>query len=66
MHSAPEVTGRRVSHGQAAKMRGISGRTLDRWVAAGIVPKPEIVNKRKYHLLEHIEAIGRSHDKSAA
>ena len=58
---APEVTGKRfVSHSQAAKIRGVSGRTLDRWIEAGIVPKPEIINRRKYHLIEKIEVIAQS------
>jgi len=31
-----------------AERRGVSTRTLDRWVAAGILPAPEYINKRKY------------------
>jgi predicted site-specific integrase-resolvase len=57
----PEITGKRfVSHSQAAKIRGVSGRTLDRWIADGIIPKPEIINKRKYHLIEKIEVISQA------
>lgn len=51
------ASGRRfVSHLKAAKIRDVSGRTLDRWVASGILPKPEIINGHKYHDLAVIES----------
>jgi hypothetical protein len=53
-----EVTGRKyVSHAKAAKIRGVSTRTLDRWIVAGIIPRPERINGRKYHQLHDIERI---------
>ncbi len=64
---ASEVTGRRfIPHAAAARIRGVSTRTLDRWIKAGIVAQPSIINKRKYHILENIEAIGRDQTKGAA
>jgi hypothetical protein len=39
---------KRVAWNAYAAQRGISPRTLDRWAAAGIVPKPEYINRRKY------------------
>jgi hypothetical protein len=39
---------RREPWGRLAKRRGISSKTQDRWAAAGIVPKPEYINGRKY------------------
>jgi predicted site-specific integrase-resolvase len=46
----------RVANSRAAKMRGVSTRTLDRWIAAGIIPPPEKINGRKYHKLGDILA----------
>jgi hypothetical protein len=55
---APEVTGRKyVSHAKAAKIRDVSTRSLDRWIAAGIIPRSQIINGRKYHEIENVEAI---------
>jgi len=63
--AAPQVTGKKfVPHTTAARIRGVSTRTLDRWVAAGIVAPPVVINKRKYHDLENIAAIGQA--KSSA
>jgi len=31
-----------------AERRGVSTRTLDRWVEDGILPEPERINGRKY------------------
>ena len=59
MDARPEVTGKRVSHSIAAQLRGVTGRTIDRWIAAGILPRPEIINRRKYHLFENVMAVGR-------
>jgi integrase len=58
--SAPEVTGRKVAHSKAAALRDVSGRTLDRWAAAGIIPKPTKINRRKYHDLEAVLAAGEA------
>jgi hypothetical protein len=38
----------RLTHSAFAALRGVSGRTIDRWVAAKILPPPEYVNGRKY------------------
>jgi hypothetical protein len=39
---------RRESWKEFAKRRGVSTRTLDRWVVAGIIPPPDVINGRKY------------------
>jgi hypothetical protein len=31
-----------------AERHGVSTRTLDRWVKAGILPPPDVINGRKY------------------
>jgi predicted site-specific integrase-resolvase len=36
-------------HRRKAERLGVSTRTLDRWVDAGIVDKPTYINGRKYH-----------------
>jgi predicted site-specific integrase-resolvase len=46
----------RIANSKAAKMRGVSTRTLDRWIAAGLIPKPEKINGRKYHRVGDILA----------
>ena len=38
----------RESHRRFAERRGVSTKTLDRWVEAGILPEPERIRKRKY------------------
>jgi hypothetical protein len=39
---------RRSPWSKLAQQHGVSTRTLDRWADDGIVPKPEIINGRKY------------------
>jgi predicted site-specific integrase-resolvase len=46
---------RLLTHSRAAKIRDVSPRTLDRWIAEGIIPEPIKINKRKYHRVEDIE-----------
>ena len=54
------VTGRRlVSHSAAAAILGVSTRTVDRWVAAGLLSKPMIIRHRKYYEAAAIESVGR-------
>jgi predicted site-specific integrase-resolvase len=64
--TTPGVTGRsitmpggrrRISHSAAAALRGVNPKTLDRWVEAGLIPPPEIVNRRKYHFLADIDDV---------
>ncbi len=38
-----------IAHQKAAKVCGISGRTLTRWVAAGTFASPININGRKYY-----------------
>jgi hypothetical protein len=38
----------RESHSHKARSLDVCTRTLDRWVAAGILPEPERINGRKY------------------
>jgi predicted site-specific integrase-resolvase len=47
-----------VSHGEAARIRGISTKTLDRWVKAGLLPEPERIRGRKYHRVDAVVAVG--------
>ena len=37
-------------HRQKAEELGVSPRTLDRWIASGIMPQPDYINGRKYHV----------------
>ena len=39
---------RRETWKKYAERRGVSTRTLDRWVLAGIIPPPDVINGRKY------------------
>jgi DNA-binding transcriptional MerR regulator len=39
---------RKLSHRRFAERRGVSTKTLDRWVVLGILPPPERINGRKY------------------
>lgn len=39
---------RREAWKKYAERRGVSTRTLDRWVEAGIIPPPDVINGRKY------------------
>jgi hypothetical protein len=39
---------RRESWRKKAERHGVSTRTLDRWVAKGIIPAPQYINGRKY------------------
>jgi len=36
-------------HRQKAEQLGVSTKTLDRYIAAGVIDKPRIVNGRKFH-----------------
>jgi DNA-binding transcriptional MerR regulator len=38
----------RESYRRYAERRGVTTKTLDRWVDAGILPEPDRINKRKY------------------
>lgn len=40
---------RKLPHTLKAAQLGVSPRTLDRWVEAGIIAAPEYVNGRKFH-----------------
>ena len=40
---------RKLPHPMKAEQQGVSGRTLDRWVKAGIIDPPDYVNGRKYY-----------------
>lgn len=62
MEEREQLTGRQkyYSNATAAKVRGVSTRTLDRWVKAGIIRSPIKINHRKYHRAEDVEAIGKT------
>jgi DNA-binding transcriptional MerR regulator len=51
-----------VTHSQKAAQWSVSTRTVDRWVATGILPPPTYINGRKYH---HADAAPR-HDRTNA
>jgi hypothetical protein len=38
----------RVAWRRYAELKGVSTRTLDRWVVEGIIPAPEYIRERKY------------------
>ena len=40
---------RLIPHRQYAEQKGVSTKTIDRWVADGILAKPVRINNRKYH-----------------
>jgi predicted site-specific integrase-resolvase len=40
---------RKVTHRRKAEQQGVTVRTLDRWIAAGIIERPDQVNGRNYH-----------------
>jgi DNA-binding transcriptional MerR regulator len=48
-----------LKHSVAARIHGIHTRTLSRWVEAGIVPPPIVVNKRRYHAVDTLVAAGK-------
>jgi hypothetical protein len=52
------VTPRYVKHSLAAKIHGVHIATLDRWIAIGLIPKPIIINRQKYHAVETLASIG--------
>lgn len=67
MNSIPDGSSPQfVSHSQAARMRGVSGRTLDRWAAAGIIPAPTKINERKYHEVDKLLAVGAATSSNTA
>jgi predicted site-specific integrase-resolvase len=53
----------RESWSRFAERHGVSPKTLDRWVAAGRMPRPEYINGRKY---AHPETKPRQDDEDAA
>jgi hypothetical protein len=46
--TTPRSEKERVAWPRLAERRGVSVRTLDRWVALGIIPEPEYIRGRKY------------------
>ncbi len=51
--SYSDVSSRKfVTHSEAARIRGVIGRTIDRWARQGIIPPPVKINDRKYHDIE--------------
>jgi hypothetical protein len=40
---------RKLPHSKKAAQQGVSARTLDRWIAAGIIDPPVYIHGRKYH-----------------
>jgi predicted site-specific integrase-resolvase len=67
-HTDPRAAERRVrvNHSEAARLKGVSTKTLNRWVEAGLVRKPEVVNKRRYYDLADIEGPALEPTESAA
>ena len=45
-------------HSVAARIHGVHPRTLDRWVEAGLIPKPRVINRLKYYDVEALAAAG--------
>jgi DNA-binding transcriptional MerR regulator len=48
-----------LKHSVAARIHGVHTRTLSRWVEAGIIPPPIVVNKQRYHAVDALIAAGR-------
>ena len=46
--SQTAATKESVPYRRYAERKRVSTKTLDRWVAAGILPKPDRINNRKY------------------
>jgi hypothetical protein len=53
------VTPRYVKHSLAAKVHGVHIATLDRWIAIGLIPKPTVINRQKYHAAETLAALAQ-------
>jgi DNA-binding transcriptional MerR regulator len=47
-----------IKHSQAAKFHDVHPRTIDRWAAQGLIPKPVTVNGLKYYDVEALAAAG--------
>jgi predicted site-specific integrase-resolvase len=47
-----------IAHSRAARSCGVCTRTVDRWVASGLLPPPIVINNRKYHVVADIERVG--------
>lgn len=47
-----------VRHTMAARIHRVHPRTIDRWVDAGILPEPRVINRFKYHSLNALAAAG--------
>ena len=46
-HNSPR--GGLVPQAEKAKRHGVSSKTIDNWVAEGILPEPRRIKGRKYH-----------------
>jgi predicted site-specific integrase-resolvase len=53
-----EAGSKYVKHAVAARFHGVHTITIDRWVRAGILPKPVVINGLKYHNVEALAAAG--------
>jgi hypothetical protein len=51
----PQVTGRKVPARYLCQKYGVVDRTIDRWVATGILPQPVYINKIRYFDLEEVD-----------
>jgi DNA-binding transcriptional MerR regulator len=59
--SVPDSMPTRLSTSATARRLGVSIRSIDRWLAAGILPQPIRINKRKYWLVRDLEQFQRKH-----
>jgi predicted DNA-binding transcriptional regulator AlpA len=51
----PQITGRKVTVRYLCQRFGIVDRTIDRWVATGILPQPIYINNRRYFDLQEVD-----------
>jgi hypothetical protein len=47
-----------VKHSVAARFHGVHIKTIDRWVEAGLIPKPRIIRRQKYYDVAALAAAG--------
>ena len=57
---------RKITHTLKALQQGVSTRTLDRWVAEGVIDPPERVRRRKYYPEDSQPRRDRESDQDAS
>ena len=60
-----EDSNAKLSTSATARRFGVSNRSIDRWLANGIFPKPIRINGRKYWAVRDLEQFERKHGNEA-